>query len=114
MFLWPRWAFILGIEKTGRSQQLSLKSRVLHVPGKRKILKSSWKEMVCGIIGIIAANYKNPQYRRSSAWFVDIAGHVRGADLSSKVNDFKQTRADNSASPSGILYSAVSPLTILV
>ncbi|MBN2595122.1 MAG: hypothetical protein JXA81_16585 [Sedimentisphaerales bacterium] len=67
MFLWQLWVFILGIERTGRSQQLSLKSRVLLVRKTRKIPWFSWKEMVCGIIDIIAANYKNPQYRRSSA-----------------------------------------------
>jgi hypothetical protein len=67
MFLWPRWAFILDSERAGRNQQLNLKSQVLQVPKTWKIFKSSWKEMVCGIIDIIAASYKNPQYRQSSA-----------------------------------------------
>jgi hypothetical protein len=37
MFLWPRWAFILGIEKTDRNQRLNLKSQVSQVQEKQKI-----------------------------------------------------------------------------
>ena len=61
--------------------------------------------MAGGIIGIIAANYKDPQYRQSSARSVDIAGRARGAGRNGKVEDSEQKRADN--------FKVISPLIVL-
>jgi len=48
--------------------------------------------MAYGIIGIIAVNYKNPQYQRSSARSANIAGHVQSAGLNDNVLTTKDSK----------------------
>ena len=57
-------------------------SQVLRVRWTRMIPSSSWKGVVYGITGVIAVNFKNPEYRRSLARSADIAGRARSADRS--------------------------------
>jgi hypothetical protein len=69
----------LVIEMTGIKRRLRLVSPALQVRRTPAISWSLCRETAYGITGPVVANSKNPEYRPSSAWHANTAGHVRDA-----------------------------------